>query len=124
VAVPGSAWTIAEGKHVSVNRFGILNIVGDRSIFGYQLTSPRIAAPAGASVLVHARLTTWHGELCLGALSGTTTSWLAPPNPSRRDMRFTVDESGGFMVAVVNCGAAETTFPSVFSLSSVAYAIE
>ncbi len=121
---PLSTWALASGKPPSVGLFGTLKVVGDRTTSGYQLTSPRVDAPVGASVFVRTDLTASRGRVCLGALNGSAATWLSPASGVRQEMRFTVDESGGFMVAVANCNPSEIPSASVFRLSKASYAVE
>ena len=102
----------------------MLNVIGDRSTTGYQLTSPRVSAPAGSHVFVRTELSASRGRICLGALDAAGSKWLLPASIVRQEMSITIDESGGFMVAVANCNPSETASPSRFSVSSASYAIE
>lgn len=119
-----TTWTTVSAQPVSVGLFGAGTMVGDRSTSGYQATSPRVAAPAGARVFVRLSLSASRGRVCVGALNGTTAAWLTPAVPPTREMSFTVDETAGFMVAIANCNPVETAAPSRFRIRSASYAIE
>lgn len=119
-----STWTTASGRAGSAGLFGGYRFVGDRSTSGYQLTSPRIDAPVGARVVVRTDLSAGRGQVCLGALSADTSKWLEPASAVRREIRFTIDASGGFVVAIANCNPVEIPAPSRFSVSYVTYTIE
>jgi hypothetical protein len=119
-----SLWTVGPGQTATVSSGGVLSVIGDRSTTGYQLTSPRIDVPVGSRVLVRTKLSVSRGRICLGALDATASKWLAPASAVRQEMSLTIDESGGFMVAVANCNPNETAAPSRFSVSSASYAVE
>jgi len=119
-----STWTPAPGHAGTAGMFGGYHFVGDRSTSGYQLTSPSIDAPVGARVVVRTDLSAGWGQVCLGALNANAAKWIEPASAVRREMRFTVDDTGGFVVAIANCNAVELSAPSRFSLSSVTYTIE
>lgn len=119
-----TAWTTASRQPIRKGIFGAATIEGDRTISGYQATSPRVEAPVGAHVVVKLDLRALRGGVCVGALNGTTVKWLAAATPPRKTFDFTVDDSGGFMVAVSNCNPAESALPSRFSIASGSYAID
>lgn len=117
-------WSMPQGRPAPMNLLGWRRYVGDHSTSGYQLTSPRVDAPANARVHVRTNLSVQSGDVCLGALNATASAWLSPASETRRGMTFTVDASGGFIVAIANCNPVDTGQPTRFSLSWATYAID
>jgi hypothetical protein len=120
-----SSWSVWSRQTSERDPMGKITFTGDRSLGGFQLTSPRVDAPVGAPVLVQTDLARLSGgNLCMGALNGTSARWLRPARVPRTEMRFTVDETGGFIVAVVNCNDKEPGAPSRFTLSTATWTLE
>jgi len=119
-----STWKPTGSLRGRMTFFGALTVDGDGTRDGYQLTSPRVAAPVGAEVLVRIDLAQLQGRVCLGALNGTTEGWLIPASALRQELKFTVDRTGGFYVTVANCNVAADPPPSRFNISRARYAVQ
>jgi hypothetical protein len=109
LSVPDPAsWTPTKGLRGTALASGALELAGDASRSGTQLTSPKLAADIGDSVALHLDMTVTQGRACLGVLNGTKTAWLVSPDRPRTDVTFREDESRAFYVVSANCNDADT----------------
>jgi hypothetical protein len=104
---------------------GGLAVDGDASRMSYQLTSPRVPAKAATTVTFEAMYERIQGAVCIGALDGLASRWLANGGNPSRAFRFTVDATAAFRMVFYNCNPSETgNAPSRFTVSGVRYAEE
>ena len=117
------SWGVGPGVTTSTTWRGIFVVQGDATS-GIQLTSPAVVEAHGARVSVRANVELQQGVVCVGALNGTGAKWLAAPQGPVSEFGFVVDDSGGFMLAMANCGLASGSPPTRFTIASPTYTIE
>ena len=117
------SWGIVPGVTLSRTLLGALVVQGEAAS-GVQLTSPAVAAEPGTRVSVRANLRLQRGLVCVGALNQGGAKWLAPAGAPSSVLTFTVDDSGGFMVAIANCNPDDNPQPTSFKFEGVEYLAE
>jgi hypothetical protein len=116
-------WRPSAGVHATMHSTDLV-VDGNATPIGYQISSPRTPVPPHDQVRVRTQLTTTAGRVCLGALNGDESKWLAVANDQSRALEFTADDSGAFVLVVVNCNGNATAAPSRFVMSAATYTIQ
>jgi hypothetical protein len=78
----------------------------------------------GQHVAVRVDVSQRRGHVCLGVLDATAQKWIASATSTGTEVRFVADQSGGFMVAVVNCNAGENAAASRFTIGRAEFTLE
>ena len=117
-------WSVGAGHSKSWTLFGPTRVDGDASESGYQLTSPVIQVAPGQHVAVRVDVSQRRGHVCLGVLDANAQKWIASATSTGTEVRFVVDQTGGFMVAVVNCNVGKGFAASRFTIGRAEFTLE
>lgn len=100
-----------------------LLVEGDADLNAYQVASPPVEVQPGDRVRVELDLRVEQGVVCTGVLNGPQARWLVPADRLRRELAFTADRTGRFILVVANCGPAGSP-PSRFTLGPGRYRVD
>lgn len=117
-------WTVGPGHSKSWNLFGPTTIDGDATESGYQMTSPVVPVAPGQHVAVRVDVSQLRGHVCVGVLDANAQKWVTSATSTGTELRFVADQSGGFMVAVVNCNAGAYASASRFTIGRAEFTLE
>ncbi len=109
--LPGThlvAWN-ADGPGVVVTSSGnVVQVAGNDSRFGYQVSTPQLEVKPNSDVVVNLRLHVEAGHVCVGVLDQARNSWVRSPDDAAAEIKFNTGSNAFVHVVLANCNASES----------------
>ena len=124
-SMPASRWVAPyPDTHVTPAADGTVNVLGNRTQYGYQAYGPRISVAPGQQMLIDLKVTVSQGTACLGVLDEAGKKWVVVPDQLQPQYEFLITDSRVVRPVLADCSTSpEQIVPIVASIGPGRYAI-